>query len=137
MAQFIEFIANHWLLTGLWVLVFLAILGYHSMAGGAAISPHQATQLVNRASGVLLDIRERKDFEAGHIANSVNIPMAKLKDRHVELEKHRNAPIIVVCNMGHTATEAVTLLQKAGFEQVSRMKGGITEWRTQGLPLVS
>ena len=137
MAQIIEFIANHWILSGLWVLVVLAILGYHSMASGSSLSPHQATLLVNHGSAVMVDIREKKDFDAGHITNAINIPMSRLKERASELDKYKDNPIIIVCNMGQTATEAVTLLQKAGFEKVNRLKGGITEWRAQGLPLVS
>ena len=137
MAQFVEFIANHWMLSGLWVLIFLAILGYQSVASGSVLSPQQATLLVNRGNGVLLDIRERKDFEAGHIVNSVNIPFNKLESRCTELDKHKSDPIIIVCNMGQTASQAVPVLQKAGFSNISRLKGGVNEWRTQGLPLIS
>lgn len=137
MAQIIEFIGNHWILSGLWVLIFIAIVGYHSLAGGTPLSSHQATLLLNHSDGVMVDIRDKKDFDAGHITNAVNLPLSKLKERHSELDKYRSRPIIIVCNMGQASSEAVSLLQKSGFENVHRLKGGITEWRSQGLPLVS
>lgn len=92
--------------------------------------------LVNRSKGVILDIRDRKDFEKGHVVDAVNIPLAKLKERITELEKNKENPIIVVCHMGHQSGEAVKALEADGFTQVSRMSGGITEWKTQNLPLI-
>ena len=54
----------------------------------------------------------------------------------VELEKNKNNPLIVVCQRGHQSGEAVKKLEVKGYLKVSRMTGGMTEWQTQGLPLV-
>jgi len=43
---------------------------------------------------------------------------------------------VVVCQMGHQSGEAVKTLTENGFSAVNRMKGGMTEWQTQGLPTV-
>ena len=134
--QIFEFIANHWILSGLWVLFLVALIAYLNSKNGKALSIHEATTLVNKHDGVFLDIRGKADFDKGHIVNAINIPMDKLKDRLSELEKHKDDPIIVVCNLGHTAGDGVNVLQAAGFVQASRMSGGITEWKTQGLPIV-
>ena len=44
--------------------------------------------------------------------------------------------MVVVCRLGQSAGAAGTLLRKSGFEQVSRLSGGMTEWRNQNLPVV-
>ena len=59
-----------------------------------------------------------------------------LDKRISELEKYKTKDIIVICNMGQTAGTACKKLMAAGFEKVVRLKGGITEWKAQNLPLV-
>ena len=136
MAQFIEFLVNHWILSGIWLGLVVTLVMYLTAKAGDALSPHQATLLVNRENAVFLDIRDKKAFDGGHIVDAINIPSAKLKDRMVELEKYRDKPLVVVCQMGHQSGEAVKTLTENGFSAVNRMKGGMTEWQTQGLPTV-
>ncbi len=136
MTRFLEFFVDHWILSGLWLVLFTALIAYINSKLGKSLSLHQATLLVNKDDGVFLDVRERKDFERGHIVDSINIPLAKLHERITELDKKKELPIIVVCQVGHQSSEAVKALQAKGFTNVSKMAGGITEWQVQNLPLV-
>lgn len=136
MARFIEFLINNWILSGLWLALAGVLIFYLNAKSGTKVSPQQATLLINRQNGTILDIRDRKDFEKGHIVDAVNIPLAKLQERIVELEKRKTSPLIVVCQMGQQSSEAIKLLQAKGFEQVSKMSGGMTEWQAQSLPVV-
>ena len=136
MARFLEFITNHWMLAGLWLLLVVTLIAYIKSKSGKSVSPQQATLLVNRQNGVILDIRERKDFERGHIVDALNIPLAKLNDRIAELNKKKELPVVVVCQMGQHSGEALKTLQAQGFSQVYRMSGGMSEWSGQSLPLV-
>ncbi len=136
MEKIFEFLLNHWILSGLWLGIVVTLILYIKAKAGSALSPQQATLLVNRQDGVILDIRDKKAFEAGHIVDAVNIPLAKLGERSSELEKFREMPLVVVCNMGQQSGEAVKLLEEKGFTEVSRMSGGMTEWSSQGLPTV-
>jgi len=114
----------------------VTLILYMKAKAGSALSPHQATLLVNRQDGVILDIRDKKTFDAGHIVDAVNIPFTKLGERATELEKYRDKPLVVVCQLGQQSGEAVKLLEEKGFSNVSRMHGGMTEWTSQGLPAV-
>jgi len=136
MAQFIEFIGNHWMLSTLWVLTFGAIIVYQQRKAGSTVGPQQAVMLINRSDAVVVDVREKKEFEAGHIVDAVNIPLVKLKQRMSELKKHKDKPIIVVCKIGQQSSEASTTLKAEGYENVFRLTGGISEWKAQSLPLV-
>ena len=137
MARIVEFLINHWMLSTAWVVLLAVLMSYMKALAGKKVSPHEATMLVNRSKGILLDIRERVEFEKGHIVEAVNIPLSKLSERMVELEKRKDSPIIVVCQMGHQSGDAVKALEAGGFSQVSRMSGGLSEWQQQNLPLVS
>jgi rhodanese-related sulfurtransferase len=137
MERFLEFLINHWILTSLWVIIFAALLAYLQKKGGKAVGIHEATRLINQSNGLILDIRDKKVFDKGHIVNAINIPLAKLEERMIELEKNKNNPLIVVCQMGHQSGDGVKKLEAQGYSQVYKMSGGMTEWQTQGLPLVT
>jgi len=136
MARFFEFLVNHPVLSGIWLVLFATLIVYLNSKSGKSVSPQQATLLINREDATILDIRERKDFERGHIVDAVNIPLAKLPERLVELDKKKQQPLVVVCQMGQHSGEAVKALEAAGFARVTRMSGGMAEWLGQSLPVV-
>lgn len=86
---------------------------------------------------LLLDVREADDYKEFHIPNSTNIPYGRLAYRLAELESYKAKPIMVIDHSGLRAPRAWEQLQKAGFSQVSIVKGGIAEWRKAGLPLAT
>lgn len=136
MTRFLEFLGNHPILTGLWLLLFAALVFYLKSKAARSVSAQQATLLVNRQNGVIVDVRERKDFERGHIVDAINIPFAKLGERGVELDKYKDVPVVIVDQMGQHSGAAVKALEARGFTQACRMSGGMSEWAAQSLPLV-
>lgn len=136
MAQFVEFIGNHWMLSSAWLLLVAAIYFQHSRTAAKAVGPQQAVMLINRSDAVVVDVREKKEFDGGHIVDSINIPLSKLNQRIAELEKYREKPLVVVDKLGQHAAEACSTLQKAGYKQAVRLAGGLTEWKAQSLPLI-
>ena len=136
MDRFFEFLANHPFLIGTFALLLALFVRNEMRRGGETIGIQQMVELVNREGAIVLDVRDRKEFEAGHIVGAVNIPFANLESRADELRKHGEKPIIVACRMGQHAGAAGTLLRKRGFQNVSRLAGGMTEWQNQNLPVV-
>lgn len=136
MARFFEFVSNHLLLVGVFVGLLLLFFMNEARRGGRSISAQELVNLVNRDKALVVDVRDRKEFGAGHIVNAVNIPFASLEKRLSELENDRERPIVVTCKMGQHAGAAGALLRKAGFSNVMRLSGGIAEWRNSSLPLV-
>ncbi len=136
MQQFFEFIANHPFLVGTFLLLLTLFIRNETKRGGASVSAQQLVDMVNRHDAVVLDVRERKDFQSGHIVDALNIPYSALEGRLDELKKYRQRPVILVCRIGQQAGAAGTLLRKKGFENVCRLTGGMTEWRNQNLPVV-
>ena len=136
MAQFFEFIGNHLYLSSMWVVTLGVIIMYHRRTSGSSVGPQQAVMLINRKDAIVVDVREKKEFESGHIVDSINIPMTKLKQRITEGWKYKDKPVVVVCKLGQHSGQAAKILQEAGHADVVRLAGGLTEWKAQSLPLV-
>ncbi|MDN3522903.1 rhodanese-like domain-containing protein [Halomonas ramblicola] len=135
--QLFEFVQNHPLLVGAFLLVLAAWIAYevrNSTASG--VTAGEATQLINREDAVVVDTREAGDFKAGHIAGARNIPQSRIDERLGELEKVKDKPIIVVCKHGQSSGATVAKLAKAGYPRVLKLRGGMMQWQTDGLPVV-
>jgi rhodanese-related sulfurtransferase len=96
-----------------------------------------AVQLINYKEAVVLDVRERSEFESGHIPNSKHIPADKLEERLHELEKFKNKPIVIIHRAGVSTTgKAGAILRSNGFAHVHDLGGGIDAWKQANLPIV-
>jgi rhodanese-related sulfurtransferase len=133
--SWLDFVAEQWLLCSLLAILVTAFLILESRKGGATVSHHQATRLLNDGDAVLLDLRESSEFKAGHIAGAIHLPFASVGQRASELEKHKAKQIILVDKMGQHAGAAGKILREKGFNVV-RLSGGMVEWTHQNLPVV-
>ncbi len=137
--EYVEFLQANPVLTFAWIGIFAALI-FTSVKAGMSnvkkISHQQATLLMNREEAIVVDVRSDAEFKKGHILGAKLLPLSKLKNNELgSLENKKDSPIIVVCNMGMTSTQACQMLQKAGFTNLHSLQGGITEWRNANLPL--
>ncbi|MFA7384156.1 MAG: rhodanese-like domain-containing protein [Desulfurivibrionaceae bacterium] len=75
----------------------------------------------------LLDVRQPKEYEAGHLAGAILIPLKELPGRLGELEKEK--PVIAYCAVGGRSKAAAQLLAGQDFAEVYNMIGGIKAWQ--------
>ena len=122
------------LVSVLLILIYLFAIN-ERVKSGKPISPHVVTRMINSEEAVLVDVRDAKEFKAGHIAGAMNIPHAKLMDRIAELEPHREKAIIIADKVGQQSGAIGRQLQKKEFS-VLRLTGGMMEWQNQQLPVV-
>ena len=139
MDQMVEFVTNHYILSGLFAALLVALV-YTTVASQLSslkeLSPHEATLLINKEDAYILDIRPAADFKKGRILGSKQIKADLVtKGDFSTLEKVKDKPIIVVCAMGMTSKRVANQLLKAGFEKVSILKGGIGAWQSASLPI--
>ena len=134
--QIFEFIGEHYFLVGLFVSLLVAFVVHEGRQGGATVTPVNLVNLANREGAVIVDIRDMKDFGAGHIAGAVNMPYANIDARIGELEAHKEKPVVLVCKMGQHAGAAGRKLKAQGFSDVRRLSGGMAEWGASSLPVV-
>jgi len=74
----------------------------------------------------VVDLREKKDFDAGHILGARNIPFTALKSRMNELRA--DMPIYVYDQTHSLSTRAVVLLAKKGYKELYILKPGYAKW---------
>lgn len=134
--QLLEFIINHWILSAIWVVLLFLLIRVEGSRGGAAVSPAQATHMINKENATVIDIRAKEEFRAGHLPDAINIPARELQKRITELDKYKEQPIILICKTGTTAGASGSILAKAGFTKLNKLRGGIMEWQSSNLPLV-
>ncbi|MCX8017931.1 MAG: rhodanese-like domain-containing protein [Rhodocyclaceae bacterium] len=104
-------------------------------SGGSNISTNEATLLINRQDALIVDVRETAEWSGGHIPGARHIALGHLAKHLSEIEKYKDKPVIVVCASGNRSRAACRTLQKAGFQQVFNLAGGMHAWREAGLPL--
>ena len=89
----------------------------------------------NELGLVLLDVREKDAYAAGHIPGAQHLPRGQL-----ELRVNKELPdptrrILVCCEFGQISTLAAATLRDLGFTHATALEGGVKAWRENGLPL--
>ena len=97
-----------------------------------SITAEEAHERAASRDAVILDVRERREFRAGHAPRSKNIPLSTLAKRTHELQTQHT--YVAVCRSGNRSRTATAQLRRAGFE-VLNLKGGMHAWRRAGLPM--
>jgi rhodanese-related sulfurtransferase len=113
----------------------LLALTFRASGANAGLTPTQATLLINRENAQIIDIRGSDEYVGGHLPESRNIPAEQFEARAGELEKLKNAPLILVCQNGARSSGVCKQLAARGFVRLHNLAGGISGWRAAGLPL--
>ena len=77
---------------------------------------------------IILDVREPKDFNNGHLLNAINIPIEDIDKRMDELRNYKSKDIIVYCNTGRKSAEVAEKLVEHGFTDVTNIVDGVSEY---------
>lgn len=70
---------------------------------------------------LIVDIRERREYENGHIKGTVNIPLSELRERYKEIPKDK--PVYLHCRTGQRSYNAAVALKNLGFDNVTNITG--------------
>jgi rhodanese-related sulfurtransferase len=84
----------------------------------------------------LLDVRRPDEHETARIQGSVLIPLDELSSRTDEIEPAEGALIVAYCHHGVRSLSAAALLERAGFQNVVSLRGGIDAWSREIDPAV-
>ncbi|MDB6096685.1 MAG: Rhodanese-related sulfurtransferase [Francisellaceae bacterium] len=138
MAEFINFVSQHWLLSSVFFIllfVFLINEARTQTNDDTKINPSQLVQLMNRQNAVIIDIRGASHFNEGHILGALNIPIEELSSKQPLIkQKYNNKPLVLVCALGQSVIKAQKDLKVAGITS-QYLEGGIAGWRSANLPL--
>jgi hydroxyacylglutathione hydrolase len=87
----------------------------------------------HRPKPLVLDVRQRDEYERGHVPGAVHLMAGDVPERLATLPKDR--PIVAICAAGYRSSVAASLLLRAGFEDVTWVSGGVPAWRAAGYPV--
>ena len=86
---------------------------------------------------VVLDLREREAFQAGHIPGARHLPRGQLELRVNTELPDPTVRILTCCEFGKISTLAAATLRELGFLRAAALDGGMQAWREAGYPLES
>jgi rhodanese-related sulfurtransferase len=97
------------------------------------VSPAEAAVL-QRNGAVLIDVREKEDFDAEHATGALPLSKGVLELRIEEHVTDPNTAIILYCGGGSRSALAADSLQRMGYSNVRSLAGGFKAWSEQHLP---
>ncbi len=74
----------------------------------------------------VIDLREKADYDYGHINGARNIPMTMFRQRYQGLRKDQ--PIYLIDANGIASYRAARTLKKKGYKELYMLKGGYKKW---------
>ncbi|MER6334517.1 rhodanese-like domain-containing protein [Streptomyces sp. NPDC001034] len=87
------------------------------------------------AAAVLLDVREQREWDAGHAPGAVYAPLSALAAGAALPSAAQARPLVVICRSGQRSQQAAALLTARGARVVD-VKGGMRAWSAAGYPVV-
>ena len=100
----------------------------------AALSAMQAVRLMNQGA-LVLDLRSKELYDAGHIGDARNVPAADLASQADALKKWRDKNVITYCDSGVSGANGARTLLKLGFTKVFNLQGGLNAWVKDNMPV--
>jgi molybdopterin/thiamine biosynthesis adenylyltransferase/rhodanese-related sulfurtransferase len=91
--------------------------------------------LDSSAPPLLLDVRERDEWEEGHLPGALHIPRGSLESRVESSVPDRDREIVVYCAVGNRSAFAAKTLEELGYERTRSLAGGYTDWKRNGFPV--
>jgi sulfur-carrier protein adenylyltransferase/sulfurtransferase len=94
-----------------------------------------ARELIDEREPVILDVREQEEWDEGHIPGAVHIPRGHLESRIERAAPDSSRPVLVYCSAGNRSAFAAKTLGELGYDDVTSLAGGFTDWKRSGFPV--
>ena len=88
-------------------------------------------QLQKDSSVIIIDVREKSEYDVSHIKNAMNFPYKKFKTEQL-LHISKDKKIVVYCSVGYRSEKIIEKLNKLGYKKCYNLYGGIFEWVNRG-----
>lgn len=101
---------------------------------GRALTPADAAAAVEQGTIVLVDVREKHEFAAGHCPGARHVPLGRLDNAAIQRLAALDRPVAFVCQSGMRSARATRQARAAGLE-AQNVRGGMAAWQRERLPL--
>ena len=93
-----------------------------------------AQELLSEDSVAVVDVRERDEWDEGHLPRAVHVPRGNLESRIERTVPDKSSKVLLYCAAGNRSAFAAKTLEELGYENVVSLAGGFTDWKRNGLP---
>ena len=119
---------------GAFILLAVAAGGCASATTPDRVAPEALlASIAARTAPVIVDVRTRHEYDAGHVPGAIHVPFYRLLVRQDDLPGPREQPVVVYCEHGPRAGIAGFALRLAGFTDVRYLDGHMSGWKARGL----
>jgi molybdopterin/thiamine biosynthesis adenylyltransferase/rhodanese-related sulfurtransferase len=94
------------------------------------VDVHGAEALIPEVA--VLDVREKNEWDEGHIPGAVHMPRGYLEQRVERAVPDRDVPVLLYCAGGTRSVLAARTMQEMGYTNVTSLRGGFTAWKDSG-----
>lgn len=109
------------------------LFGSAHSSNDAAVNVEEAHQKLDSREAVMIDVRERDEWRAGHVKGARHIPLGDLGARLGEIPRDRE--VLLFCRSGNRSGRATQFLRAQGYSQARNVEGGIIAWTGRGFPV--
>jgi len=137
MDRVLDFASHHpWLATATVVLAALVAIYEMRMRseGLRSVSPQELIRLMNQGA-LVLDLRPAEQYQAGHLNGARQMSGEQILSAGDTLKKHKEKTVVVYDDSGNLGAAAVRQLSAQGFSRVFALRGGLSAWRADNLPV--
>lgn len=93
-------------------------------------------QLSENSAPILLDTREKNEFDVSHLPNAIWVGFEKFDIQQLTTRFSKTTEFVLYCSLGIRSESIGNQLEKAGFITLQNLHGGIFQWADQGFQLV-
>ena len=121
-----------------WLIPILIVIGVfvfssQGLKGGPEVSVMDAVGLLKGdPRPLVIDVRERADYDQAHLPGAISVPYAEFKGRLQSLKLSKIDPVILYGSDDVHAREMTKHLYESGYHGALTLKGGIEAWRAAG-----
>ena len=137
MDRLLEYITHHpWYASGA-AIAALLVIAYELRTRNenvSAVSPQDVVRLMNQGA-VVIDLRPAEAFATGHVSGAKQMSGEQILKAGDTLKKQKEKVLVVYDDTGSLGAAAVRQLAAQGFTKAFNLRGGITAWRAENLPL--
>lgn len=135
--RLLEYISHHpWLATATVVLAaFIAAYEIRTLSESrVSVSAQEVIRLMNQGA-LLIDLRPQEQYQAGHLAGARRMGTDQIPRAAETFRKHKEKAVVVYDESGSLGPAAVRQLNAQGFRRAFALRGGLTAWRADNLPV--
>ena len=137
MDRLLQYISHHpWLAAGTGLAAVLVLL-YEVRTNSenkVSVSPQELIRLMNQGA-LVLDLRPAEQYQAGHLNGARQMSGEQLLKAGDTLKRYKEKPVVVYDDRGALTGAAVRQLAAQGFTRAFALRGGLSAWRADNLPL--